>query len=159
MGCSTGFDAGRAEGGAETPAEHWQEPRCVGRDLDSHTYVAQHSSRLEQRDPMTSLCERVGRREATDACADDDDDVEAEGRTVATIERRQLVQEYVCGWFYGLAWMAHDKGEKGKPVRRINGATVDRAAAIGVERKKKEESRKQGRRTKDEDEHGRRFHE
>ena len=51
---------------------------------------------------MPGLCERVGRCEAADACADDDD-FEAEGRTAATVEGRHLLQENICGWFHWLA--------------------------------------------------------
>ena len=69
-----GFDTAHAKGGSETPGEH--EPRCVGWDSDSCTYITQYSSRFERHIQMSratgSLCEYVGRCEATDACADGD---------------------------------------------------------------------------------------
>ena len=48
------------------------------------------ADRLEQRDLMPSLCEYVGCCNAMGTCADNDS-MEAEGCTVPTIERQQLL--------------------------------------------------------------------
>ena len=84
-----GLDAVRAQRGAEAPAQ--QESRRVGRDLDPCADVAQLARRLEQRDAVPRLGERVRRREPAESRADDDD-VEAEGGAATTVKGRYLLE-------------------------------------------------------------------
>jgi hypothetical protein len=58
--------------------------------LDARAYVAESGGRLEERDAVSGVCERMGRGEAANACADDDD-VETEGGAVAAVEWRDFL--------------------------------------------------------------------
>jgi len=53
--------------------------------LDACAYVLENGDRLEERDAMSGVCERMGRGETANACADDDD-VKRERGAVAAIE-------------------------------------------------------------------------
>jgi hypothetical protein len=53
--------------------------------LDACAYVAENGGRLEERDAVSGVCERMGRGETANACADDDD-VETERGAVAAVE-------------------------------------------------------------------------
>ena len=104
-----GLDAVRAQRGAEPPAE--QEARRVGRDLDPRADVAQLARRLEQRDAVPGVRERVRRREPADSCADDDH-VQAEGGAAPAVEGRDFLEGDFCGCFRWCAWMVLHCGEE-----------------------------------------------
>ena len=89
-----GLDAVRAQQGAQAPAE--QEARRVGRDLDPRADVAQLARRLEQRDAVPGVRERVHRRETADSRAYDDG-VQAEGGAAAAVKGRDLLDGDVRG--------------------------------------------------------------
>ena len=105
------LDGARCERGAESPSE--QKPRRVGRDLDSRAHVPEFARRLEKRDAVPRVRERVGRGEPTETRADDDD-VEAEGCAPAVVEGWDFLQGYVCDWVCGRVWMViHDRSRSG----------------------------------------------
>jgi hypothetical protein len=58
--------------------------------LDACAYVAENGSRIEERDVVSGVCERMGRGETTNTCADDDD-FETERRTAAAVEWRDIL--------------------------------------------------------------------
>jgi len=58
--------------------------------LDACTYVPENGDGLEEGDAMSGVCERMGRGETTNACADDDD-VKREGGAVAVVEWRDFL--------------------------------------------------------------------
>jgi len=104
-----GLDAVRAQRGAEPPAE--QEARRVGRDLDPRADVAQLACRLEQRDAVPGVRERVRRREPADSCADDDH-VQAEGGAAPAVEGRDFLEGDFCGCFRWRAWVVLHCGDE-----------------------------------------------
>jgi len=89
-----GLHGDRCESGAQPPAV--QEARRVGGDLNAGAYVAEDGGRLEERDAVSGVCERVGRGEAAEARADDDD-VETERGAVAAVEWRDFLEGKMCG--------------------------------------------------------------
>ncbi len=103
-------------GGAQAPAE--QQARRVGRHLDPRAHFAELARRLEHRDAVSRVRERVGCCEAADACADDDD-VQAERGAPAAVEGRDLLEGDVCDWFCGRVWVVlHGRSGEGKDVER-----------------------------------------
>ena len=80
------------QGSTEAPAE--KELRRVGRDLDPRAHLAQHMRTIERRDAVPVMWECVGRGEATNARADDDD-VEVEGGAATIVEGRHLFERNV----------------------------------------------------------------
>ena len=99
------FHADRFEDLAKPPVV--QESRRVGRDLDACAYVAENGGRLEEGDLVSGVCERMGRGEAANACADDDD-VEAERGAAAAVERRDFFQGNMCGQLcWGVRMVLH----------------------------------------------------
>ena len=115
------LDGARCERGAESPSE--QQPRRVGRDLDSRAYVPEFARRLEKRDAVPRVRERVGGGEATETRADDDD-VEAEGRALAVVEGWDFLEGYVCDWVCGRVWVVfHDGGGGGGESGEVRGGS------------------------------------
>jgi hypothetical protein len=58
--------------------------------LDACAYVLENGDGLEERDAMSGMCERMGRGETANACADDDD-VKRERGAVAAVEWRDFL--------------------------------------------------------------------
>ena len=82
------FHADRCECLTEPPVV--KESCRIGRNLDACAYVAENGGRLEERDTMSGVCERMGRGETANACADDDD-VERERGAVAAVKWRDVL--------------------------------------------------------------------
>ena len=106
-----GFHGERCERRAEPPAV--QDARRVGRDLDAGADVAEDRGGLEQRDAVAGVRERVGRGEAAEACADDDD-VEAERGAAAVVEWRDLLEGNVCVRRWWVRMVLHVGGGEGE---------------------------------------------
>jgi hypothetical protein len=58
--------------------------------LEACAYVFENGGRLEERDAVSGVCERMGRGETANACADDDD-VETERGAAAVVEWRDFL--------------------------------------------------------------------
>ena len=69
----------------------WESRRIqVGRDLNPCAHVAENGGRLENRDAVSGVCERMGRSETGNACGDDYD-IETEPSAASVVEWRDFV--------------------------------------------------------------------
>jgi hypothetical protein len=81
--------------------------------LDPRAHVAEFARRLEKRDAVPRVRERVGCCEAAETRADDDD-VEGEGGAPAVVEGWDFLEGCVCGWVCEHVWVVFHDGSSGE---------------------------------------------